>query len=256
MSEFNSTGKILAGRTVLVTGAGDGIGKSVAMNFAAAGATVILLGRTQSKLEKLYDAICTANLPEPVIHPLDLANATPGDYDILGKSILEQFTSLDGLLHNAAELGGLCPMQFVAPETWMKVMQVNVNAAFLLTRALIPALQQSNDARLLFTASSVGRKGRAYWGPYAVSKFAVEGMMQVLAEELSETSSIRVNSINPGATRTEMRRSAFPAEDPQNLPTPESLMPAYLYLMSAQSKHLHGQAIDLRELVAQLHPPT
>lgn len=242
----------LQGRTILVTGAGDGIGKAAALTWARSGATVILLGRTQKKLEAVYDLIAAENLPQAVIHPLDLAIAGTEDYDVLGRSIQEQFPALDGLLHNASELGALGPIQYYAPESWMKLMQINVNAAFMLTRALLPALQQSTDARVLFTSSSVGRQGRAYWGAYAVSKFATEGLMQVLADELASTTSIRVNSINPGATRTEMRRAAYPAENPQSLPTPESLMPAYLYLMQEQSRHLHGEALNVRELLSNL----
>ena len=125
-------------------------------------------------------------------------------------------------------------------------MQVNVNAAFLLSRALLPALSRSASGRMLFTASSVGRQGRAYWGAYSVTKFAVEGLMQVLADELANTTSIKVNSINPGGTRTKMRATAYPAEDPGTVPTPESLMPVYLYLMGPDGEHLHGQALDVR----------
>lgn len=242
----------LDGHIVLVTGAGDGIGKAVAMAAAGAGATVILLGRTQAKLEAVYDQIVAASCPEPVIHPLDLATATQEDYDLLGRSILEQFGHLDVLLHNASVLGLLGPLQFASPESWMKIMQVNVNAQFLMTRALLPALLNAESGRILFTSSSVGRKGRAYWGGYAVSKFATEGMMQVLADELAATSGIRVNSINPGATRTEMRAAAYPAENPATLPTPESLIPAYLYLMSAASANIHGQALDARTLLQEL----
>ncbi|HDZ09902.1 YciK family oxidoreductase [Pseudohongiella sp.] len=242
----------LQGRTILVTGAGDGIGKAAARTFARSGATVILLGRTQSKLEAVYDAIASENLPEAIIHPMDLAIAGSEDYDTLGRSIQEQFPALDGLLHNASELGALGPIQHYAPESWMKLMQININAVFMLTRALLPALQQSDDARILFTSSSVGRKGRAYWGAYAVSKFATEGLMQVLAEELAETTRIRVNSINPGATRTEMRRAAYPAENPMSLPTAESLMPAYLHLMQPGSASHHGETIDIRTLLTEL----
>lgn len=244
----------LQDRTILVTGAGDGIGKAAALTYARSGATVILLGRTQQKLEAVYDVIARENLPEAVIHPLDLAIAGTDDYDLLGRSVQEQFPALDGLLHNASELGALGPIQYYAPEAWMKIMQINVNAAFLLTRALLPAMLSSPDARILFTSSSVGRKGRAYWGAYAVSKFATEGLMQVLADELTETSNIRVNSINPGATRTEMRRAAYPAENPLTLPTAASLMPAYLHLMQPDSQLLHGQAIDIRSLLTELQP--
>lgn len=244
--------KPLSGKIILVTGAGDGIGKSVSLAYARAGATVILLGRTQQKLEQVYDEIVSEQLCEPIIHPMDLASASVEDYELLGKSVKEQFGHLDGLLHNAGHLGTLGPMQYMPPETWMKIMQINVNAGFLLTRALMPALLASSDARVLFTSSSVGRKGRAYWGAYAVSKFAVEGMMQVLADELQSISAIKVNSVNPGATRTPMRAAAYPAENPGSLPTPESLTPAYVFLMSDAAAQINGQAINIRELLEQV----
>jgi NAD(P)-dependent dehydrogenase (short-subunit alcohol dehydrogenase family) len=241
---------LLQGRTILITGAGDGIGRAVAESAAAHGARVILVGRTLEKLEAAYDSIVGADHIEPVIHPMDLAKADTGDYEALANGILDQFSCLDGLLHNASLLGTLNPMQFTEPRQWMELMQVNVNACFLLTRALMPALLASPDARLLFTSSSVGHKARAYWGGYAVSKFAVEGMMQVYAAELEKTSAIRVNSINPGATRTSMRLAAYPAEDPATLPTPESLTPAYLYLLGPDSHSLHGQALNIRDLLS------
>ena len=246
MFEFNPKPDLLNGKTILISGASDGIGKTVANSFADHGASVILLGRSQEKLEAVYDDIEQRSPGKAIIHPLDLATAKPEDYELLAASIDEQFNQLDGLIHNASILGARTPVQFYPEKDWRAVMQVNVNAVFSLTRVLIPALTRASDARLLFTSSSVGRKARAYWGAYAVSKFAIEGLMQVLAEELEETSSIRVNSFNPGATRTNMRRDAYPAEDPQTLPTPESLLGVYLYLFSSEAKGIHGQAIDGR----------
>lgn len=250
MSAINNSPNCLEQKTILVTGAGDGIGRAVAIACAEHGATVILCGRTQEKLEQVYDLIVARDLPQPIIHPLDLATASNEDYELLGRSIEEQFGHLDGLLHNASVLGQLGPVQYIAPESWSKIMQVNVNAAFMMTRALLPALSNAEHGRIIFTSSSVGRTGRAYWGAYAASKFATEGLMQVLADELASTSSVRVNSLNPGATRTEMRAAAYPAENPLSLPTPESLTPAYIYLLSNSSQHLHGQALDARKMLA------
>jgi len=243
MENYTPAPDLLAGKTILVTGAGDGIGRAAAIAYARHGATVILLGRTVSKLEEVYDEIVGANNPQPVIHPMDLQKASAEDYDVLGSSILEQFGQLDGLLHNAAQLGPRTPVQFYPAETWHQVMQVNVNAAFLLSRALLPAMMAAPEASLIFTSSSVGRQGRAYWGAYAVSKFATEGLMQVMADELRSTSAIRVNCIDPGATRTAMRKAAYPAEDPNTLRTPEDHMPLYLYLMGSDSKEVHGQSL-------------
>lgn len=238
---------LLAGRTVLITGAGDGIGKAVAMACADHGAQVILLGRSLDKLETVYDQIESRHAGRAILHPLDLQHAGEADAAALAEAIDSHVGHLDGLLHNAAHLGARTPMAFYPWQDWQTAMQVNVNAAFLLTRALLPLLERAPDGRILFTASSVGRAGRAYWGAYAASKFAVEGMMQVLAEELANTSRVRVNSLNPGGTQTAMRKAAYPAENPAHLPAPEALVPVYLYLLGPDSRALHGRALNARE---------
>jgi NAD(P)-dependent dehydrogenase (short-subunit alcohol dehydrogenase family) len=140
-------------------------------------------------------------------------------------------------------LGDIVPMDQQDPAVWQEVMQVNVNATFMLTQALLPLLLKSESGSLVFTSSSVGRQGRANWGAYAVSKFATEGMMQVLAEEY-QSRQLRVNCINPGGTRTKMRASAFPTEDPQRLKTPEDIMPLYLWLMGDDSRRKTGMTFD------------
>ncbi len=233
-------------KTILITGASDGIGRVCAKTFAAYGATVILLGRDQKKLELVFDEIEQAHPGKVIIHPLDFKTASMADFKVLAKSLNEQFDCLDGLIHNAALLGARTPIEFYPEQDWSDLMQVNVNAVFQLTQVLLPALSRSSDARVLFISSSVGRVGRAFWGGYAVSKFAIEGLMQTLAEEVENTTSIRVNSLNPGGTRTNMRRDAYPAENPETLPTAESLMPVYLYLMSAEARSIHGQALNVR----------
>lgn len=236
-----------AGRVILVTGAGDGIGRAVSLALARNGATVILLGRTQEKLEAVYDQIKAEGGPEPAMAPVNLDVARPQDYEALADMFDREFGRLDGILHNASILGDITPLEQYEYGTWDTVMQVNVNAAFYLTRALLPLLRESDDASILFTSSSVGRKGRAFWGAYAVSKFATEGMMQVLADELENVSRIRVNSINPGATRTRMRALAYPAEDASTLKTPEQIVPAYLYLLGPASTGITGQALDAQQ---------
>ena len=247
MFDYLAPADLLEGKSILITGASDGIGRACANCFANHGATVILLGRSQSKLEAVYDEIEKEQPGKVIIHPIDFATAQADDYKLLADSLGQQFGSLDGLLHNAALLGPRNPIEFYPDQDWQQLMQVNVNAAFYLTKALLPALSNSVDARLLFTSSSVGRVGRAYWGAYAVSKFAVQGLMQTLADELVNTTSIRVNSLNPGGTRTAMRRSAYPAENPQSQPSAESLMPVYLYLLSPAAQTIHGQALNARD---------
>ncbi|MDT8429009.1 MAG: YciK family oxidoreductase [Pseudomonadales bacterium] len=250
MKNYCPPGDLLHNKLILVTGAGDGIGRQAALSFAQHGATVILLGRTQEKLERVYDEIQQMQAPEAIIHPLDLALAGTQDYTQLATSIEQQFPALDGLLHNASILGPMTPVEFYPAEIWHKVMQTNLNSAFQLTQALLPSLRAAVSGRIVFTSSGVGHRGKAYWGAYAVSKFATEGLMQVLADELRESSAIRVNCINPGATRTAMRKAAFPAEDPHTLPTAETLMPLYLYLMGQDSATVQGQSLNAREWLA------
>ncbi len=236
--------KLLANRVILVSGAGDGIGRTAAKCYAENGATVILLGRTQKKLESVYDEIVASGSPEPLIHPLDLLIATPQDYDELAEAIRKELGRLDGVLHNAGILGKRTAIGDYDINTWCEVMHVNVTAQLMLTQALLPLLEESNDASIIFTSSGVGRKSRAFWGAYAVSKFATEGLMQTLADELEGITNIRVNCINPGATRTRMRAQAFPAEDVKKNPLAEDIMGPYLYLMGPDGKSTHGQSID------------
>ncbi len=247
MFQFEAPDQFLKGKTILITGASDGIGKTCAETFAAHGANVICLGRSQEKLEALYDDLSANATGEIVIQPMDFATAKSDDYKTLAEHFGEQFQSLDVLLHNAAILGARSPIEFYPDSDWEALMTININAAFFLTKAFLPLLSAAAEARVLFTSSSVGRQGRAYWGAYAVSKFAVEGLMQTLADELGTTSNIKVNSLNPGGTRTAMRQAAYPAENPDTQPTTESLMPVYLYLLSEDAKHIHGQALNVRD---------
>lgn len=234
----------LAGRVIAITGASSGIGRAVALACAKFGATVILIGRNARKLETVHGEIEAAGGPEPTIAVLDLEKALASDYDQLASAISERFGRLDGLLHNAGLLGTLSPVEHYDVPTWCRVMHVNVTAAFALTQVLIPALKQSKDASVLFTSSSVGRRGRAYWGAYAVSKFATEGFMQILASEVENITSIRVNSLNPGRARTMMRRQAYPAEDINTLPLPETLTGPYIALLGPASRGVTGQTFD------------
>ncbi|MBU6955009.1 YciK family oxidoreductase [Hahella sp. HN01] len=245
MYSYQAPADLLHDRVILITGAGAGIGRAAAKTFARHGATIILSGRTTKKLEDVYDEIEAEGGPKPAIFPVNLEGAVAKDYDDLANAIREEFGRLDGLLHNAAILGHRTPLEHYDPDSWARVMQVNAMAPFLLTRSLMPVIRESEDASIVFTSSSVGRKGKAYWGAYAVSKFAVEGMMQVLADELDDADKrIRVNSVNPGATRTAMRALAYPAEDATKNPTPEEIMNVYLYLMGKDSIGVTGQAFN------------
>ncbi|ARU88034.1 YciK family oxidoreductase [Pseudomonas sp. M30-35] len=244
MFDYTARPDLLNGRVILVTGAGRGIGAAAAKTFAAHGATVLLLGKTESNLSAVYDEIEAAGHPQPAVIPFNLETALPHQYDELAAMVESEFGKIDGLLHNASIIGPRTPVEQLSGENFMRVMQVNVNAMFMLTSTLLPLLKLSNDASVVFTSSSVGRKGRAYWGAYGVSKFATEGFMQTLADELEDVAPVRANSINPGATRTDMRAQAYPGENPDNNPTPADIMPVYLYLMGPDSTGVSGQAFD------------
>jgi NAD(P)-dependent dehydrogenase (short-subunit alcohol dehydrogenase family) len=247
---YNARADELTGRVIAITGASSGMGRAVALACARFGATVILVGRNARKLEAVHTEIEATGSPEPTIAVLDLEKAVASDYDQLASAVLERFGRLDGLLHNAGILGTLSPIEHHDVPTWCRVMHINVTAQFALTQVLLPALKQSPDASVLFTSSSVGRRGRAYWGAYAVSKFATEGFMQVLASEVENITSIRVNSLNPGRARTMMRRQAYPAEDINTLPLPETLTGPYIALLGPGSRGVTGKTFDAQKDVA------
>lgn len=243
MKQYQAKADCLAGKTILISGAGDGIGKILATHCAQFGANVILLGKTVSKLESVYDDIEKIGKQQAAIIPLDLKGATERHYADLADTLKREYGKLDALVHNASQLGVLGPFEQIEKSIWDEVLQVNLTAQFMLTKALIPLLKLAPHASTLFTSSGVGNKGRAYWGIYSISKFATEGMMQTLADEYSN-STLRFNAINPGATRTAMRATAFPAEDATQLKTPTELMPSYLYLLSDDSVDINGQRFN------------
>lgn len=244
MTQYDAAPDLLADRIIMVTGAGAGIGRALAKEAAARGATVILLGRTQSRLESVYDEICAAGGATPAIFPLNLERAVGDDYDRLSGAIESQWGRLDGLVHNAGILGARTPIEHHDVGDWQRVLHVNLTAPFILCRCLLPLLLKSRDASIVFTSSGVGRGGKAYWGAYAVSKFGIEGLNQVLADELENKPNIRVNAVNPGATRTSMRAAAYPGEDPARLKTPEEILGVYLYLLGPGSRGVTGQSFD------------
>ena len=236
--------ELLRDRIILVTGASDGIGRALALGAAGLGAQVILHGRNVAKLEKVYDEIeAIDGAARPSIAVVDLASANSAAYESLATNLADEFGRLDGLVHNASIIGDRFAIEQYDAVQWQRVMHVNVTAAFALTQVLMPMLKQADDPSIIFTSSSVGRTGRAFWGAYSVSKFATEGLSQVLADEHRETK-LRVNCINPGATRTNMRLEAFPAEDRSKIKGPEEVLAPYFYLLGPDSKGVTGQSLD------------
>jgi NAD(P)-dependent dehydrogenase (short-subunit alcohol dehydrogenase family) len=247
MYHYSAPHNLLKNRIILVTGAGSGIGKIAAKTFAQYGATVILLGKTLEKLETVYDEIEQNNGPKPAIYPLNLEGASHKNYDDMRLKLEEVFGHLDGILHNAALLGSLSPIAQYDVELWGKVMQVNLNAPYLLTRSLLPLLNKSQQASVIFSTDDVGIKGKAYWGAYGISKAAADNLMQILADEMEINTSIRFNSINSGKVATTLRAKAFPGENPNSIAQAEDIMNSYLYLMGDDSKEINGQIINAQE---------
>ncbi|MCU7837641.1 MAG: YciK family oxidoreductase [gamma proteobacterium symbiont of Taylorina sp.] len=243
MFDYSAPEQLLKDRIILVTGAGDGIGKAAAKTFSEYGATVILLGKTIEKLEQVYDEIEQAGGSKPAIYPMNLEGATAKDYEDMQVTLDNEFGRLDGILHNAALLASLMPISQFDMALWGKIMQVNLNAPYMLTRTCLPLLDKSADASVIFTTDDVGIKGKAYWGAYAISKAAGDNMMQILADEMEVNTPIRFNSINPGKVATTMRAKAYPGEDPVHCAKPADIMNAYLYLMGRDSQSVNGEII-------------
>lgn len=243
---FVPSSNCLDGKTILVTGAGDGIGRVAALTYARYGATVLLLGRTSSKLEYVYDEIESLGGKQPAMLPMNLEGATYAEMQQLEGLINKEVGQLDGILHNAGVLGQLTPLEMYDVDTFAQVMKVNFTATFMLTQALLPLLKDADHGSVVFTSSTVGTHPRAFWGAYALSKQAVEGMSDIFTQETQNTTSLRFNCVNPGGTRTNMRAHAYPGENPMSLKTPEDIMAGYVCLMSDESIGVRGQVIELQ----------
>ena len=247
ITKINFPSNLLKGKTIVISGSGSGIGRQVAKSFSKFGADLILFSKSEEKLESLFDELNKDYSNNVIIQPLDLETAEEKDYEKIFRAIRDDYPKIDGLINNAGILGEKKSLEQYSYVSWKNVLKVNLDASFLMTKSLMPLLRKSDNSSIIFTSSGVGRKGRAYWGAYSISKFATEAMMQILSEELQNTSRVRVNCINPGAVRTKMRESAYPAENPKKNPPPIQIIEAYLYLMSDMSLEINGQSIDAQE---------
>lgn len=237
----------LSNHVILITGASGGLGSVAALTLARQGAHIILLGKSISKLESVYDKITAANAPEPIMYPFDLAGANETDYQELADKIEGKYGSLQGVLHSAAAFNGFSPIATQASKDWGNALNVNLNAPFLLTRVLLPVMQKSpGEAAIVFTSDSSVRSAVAYAGAYGVSKIALEGFAKILAEELEAFKKVRVNLLVPGPVDSPIRKQAYPAEDKSKLPSMTSLSSVYSYLFGAQSIGVTGQIVDAR----------
>ena len=240
MKNYQAPSQHLKDRVIIVTGAGQGIGQTAAIAFAKQGATVILVGRTQAKLEATYDAIQAQGLAEALIFPLDLNKAREDDFKAMAEGIYKQLGRLDGILHNATDFNNLSPLEIQTTEQFEEMFRVNVIAPFALTKACLPLLARATHASVIFTSNSSAQSPKAYWGSHGISKASTDFMMQMWAQELENRPNIRFNSIVPGALQSPQRKKTHPGEVHANLPTMESAMPLYFYLMGDDSIGVTG----------------
>lgn len=245
MIDYQAPADLLKDRVILITGAGQGLGRHVALSCAAHGATVILLGKTVEKLEQVYDEVIAAGHPEPAIFPMNLETATDADYSAMVLGIKQQLKRLDGVVNNAARYFSPSPLEVQSLDNWMSLLRINLVAPFALTRACLPLLRQSPDASVIMTGESHGHEPKAYWGAFAVSKGGLESLTRIWADELESTPHIRINTVIPGPVNTPMRSRSHPGELPENRIDPQSLMPAYLYLLGSDSKGESGGIYEL-----------
>ncbi|WNL45252.1 SDR family NAD(P)-dependent oxidoreductase [Dyella sp. BiH032] len=237
----------LAGRVVLVTGAYGGLGAAVARALAGAGATVVITGRRRRQLEQLYDAMVAEQLPEPVIHPLDLEAATPNDYQAVADGLERDFGRLDGIVHAAASFDGLTPIAMHKPDEWLRALHVNVSAPFALTQACMPLLTAAPDSAVVFVLDNPELVRKAHWGAYGVAKAALERFVEILHQE-TETTPLRAHALLPAPMRTALRRQAYFGEDTSKLPLPDAAAQAAVYLLGPQGAASRGTTLDLREV--------
>ncbi|ESQ08790.1 MAG: YciK family oxidoreductase [Thiohalocapsa sp. PB-PSB1] len=247
MPDYVPHSDLLVNRIILITGAAEGVGHAVARACARHGATVILSGFDEARLEAVYDQIEADGCPQPASLPLDLEQADEPLYLGVASTLGDEFGRLDGLVHCATYAPFLSRIDDYDAKEWERVLRINLSAPFLLTQACMPLLRAADDASIVFTSDRVGRRGLAYWGAFAAAKFGIEGLMQTLAEETSASTAIRVNSLDPGAVRSAQRRQLYPGEDPNTLPMPDSIVAMYLWLLGADSKGTTGQALNAQK---------
>ena len=240
---YQATDKLLEGQSILITGAANGLGCALAKAAANLGATVILLDRELRRLETVYDEIESAGGPQPAIYPLDLGGATDKDYLDLANNIDQELHQLNAIVHCAVAISPPAPIDHYSSSDWLKMMQTNLNAPFMLTKACLPLLKKSDSARIIF---STDNKSRAYWGAIGVAKAGIESLTKILAHEAEPADAdspvkLTVNAIDPGPMRTRSRGLVYPGEARDDLPSVESRVAPYLYLLSPEGLNLNGQ---------------
>ena len=241
---------LLKDKVILVTGAGAGIGRVIALAYARFGATVVLLGKTIKELESVYDEIEAARYSEPAMYPLNMEGATAKDYQDMAEVFADKLGGLDGIALNAAWLPGYIPFKEYDVETWLKAITVNLHANFLITKSCLPLLEKSTDPSIIFSAHG---STKAYNGAFGTAKAGTLAMMEILAEEYDNSDNfIRVNSIDTGPVRTQMRKMNFPGEDIESVARPEAIVGPYLYFMGLDAGQRTNEKIVYERLDADL----
>jgi NAD(P)-dependent dehydrogenase (short-subunit alcohol dehydrogenase family) len=243
---YSPAADALRDRVVMVTGAGQGLGRAVALACARQGAVVVLHGRRQKKLDAVYDEIVAAGGPEPVLLPLDLAKASDADFQAAAAAIGAQFGRLDGLVHCAVHLDQLRPLDDETVDRWLAMLRVNVVAAAALNRACRPLLQAAPSASVVVTIESHALSPSMFWGSFALSKQALLSLVAVQAQEWRVFGNLRINALLPGPVSSPQRNRTHPAEDASTLPAPEAVATGYLYLLDPDTAVTSGSLLDLR----------
>ncbi len=235
---------LLSGKVILITGAGQGIGRELALACARHGATVVLMGRSVRKLESVYDEIEAAGGPQPAAIPLDLDKASDADFERVIQAIDSQLGRLDGLVHCAVACPGLCPLGQEGLDEWLQMFRVNAAAPAALTRLSLPLLKASPDASVVYVSETHAAVPTPYWGGFSVSKHAGAFWAAIMAAELDTLPRFRINTIIPGPLRSPFRIRTHPGEDKASLPDIKRVIPVFLYLIGPDSCGISGQTLD------------
>ena len=223
-------------KVILITGANKGIGKMLSLEFSKMGVNIVLLGRNEESLDSVYDEIITTTSTKPLIIKCDLSDIDNKSAKQINDEIMGVYGRLDGVIFNAAKLGKMSTIEDYEEDIWKEVFNINLHSAFIISKEILPALKAAPNGRIIFTSSGVAEVGKAFWGAYSASKFAVKGLAEILRDELDTTSNVKVFNYDPGKTRTSMRALAYPAENPQDLKEPKALFNDYLWFFSDESQ--------------------
>ena len=223
-------------KVILITGANKGIGKTLSLEFSKMGVNIVLLGRNEESLDSVYDEIITTTSTKPLIIKCDLSDIDNKSAKQINDEIMGVYGRLDGVIFNAAKLGKMSTIEDYEEDIWKEVFNINLHSAFIISKEILPVLKAAPNGRIIFTSSGVAEVGKAFWGAYSASKFAVKGLAEILRDELDTTSNVKVFNYDPGKTRTSMRALAYPAENPQDLKEPKVLFNDYLWFFSDESQ--------------------